>query len=91
MTVFPALDAETPLIKQPDVPAVTLQELEADETFRIKFRIYGKPGTTAQELAPHIRALYRALNQYTLAKYGKHVTLTDFKRLKLSYAGVPQS
>ncbi len=91
-SVFPPLDAELPEPEQPEpLTVMTAEELQADETIIGKIRFFGKPGITAQELAPHIRSTYQALNQLTLAKYGKYLKLADFKRLVLQYAGVPQS
>ena len=50
---------------------------------------FGEPGVRAGTLAEHLLAVYKALNQYTLAKYGRHLSRGRFRRLVLLHSGVP--
>ena len=52
-------------------------------------RAFGEPGVSASILADQMLAVYKALNVYTLAKYGKHLSRGEFRRLVLQNAGVP--
>ena len=65
-------------------------ELSGDEKICTTCRFLGQPGVTAEQLAPRILATYQALNEYTLAKYGKPLRLAKFKRLVLTFAGAPK-
>ena len=60
-----------------------------DEHVVMALRAFGEPGVSASTLAEQMLAVYKALNVYTLAKYGKHLSRGEFRRLVLQNAGVP--
>jgi hypothetical protein len=63
--------------------------LETDEQIVLSLRAFAEPGVSASTLAEHLLATYKALNEYTLAKYGKHLSRGEFRRLVYKHAGVP--
>ena len=63
--------------------------LESDEQVVMVLQGFGEPGVSANTLAEHLLAVYKALNQYTLAKYGRHLSRGRFRRLVLLHSGVP--
>lgn len=73
------------------VPPVdsTDDPLESDEHVTMVLQAFGEPGVRAGTLAEHLLAVYKALNQYTLAKYGRHLSRGRFRRLVLLHSGVP--
>lgn len=66
-----------------------LDDIENDEHVVMALRAFGEPGVSASILADQMLAVYKALNVYTLAKYGKHLSRGEFRRLVLQNAGVP--
>lgn len=66
-----------------------LDDIANDEHVVMALRAFGEPGVSASTLAEQMLAVYKALNVYTLAKYGKHLSRGEFRRLVLQNAGVP--
>lgn len=81
-SVFPPIDTSV----KPEIQPVEMPDQEA-KTFLLQ--AFGQPGVTASILAPHLLNVYKALNEYSLAKFGTHISRGKFKRLVLEYAGVP--
>jgi hypothetical protein len=71
------------------VPEPATDPLEADEHIVLSLRAFAEPGVSASTLAEHLLAMYKALNEYTLAKYGKHLSRGRFRKLVCKHAGVP--
>ncbi len=67
----------------------TADPVEPDEIVAMVLQALGEPGVDASTLAKHLLAMYKSLNQYTLAKYGRHLSRGQFRRLVLQHTGVP--
>jgi hypothetical protein len=75
-------------LSSPTTPTPPITEEEQDADFEIVLRAIAEPGVTAETVSAHLVKLYRALNEYCLAKYGHYLTRDRFKRLVYEYTGV---
>lgn len=71
-----------------------LNELEQSETkrerqqFDLLITAIAEEGVSADRVRHHLVELYKALNEYSLAQYGTHLTREGFKRLVFQGTGV---
>jgi hypothetical protein len=72
---FSTLDAPT------DELPLRVAELEFRELFALKLRAIAEKGVSADTVRKHLVALYKALNEHFLEKYGTFLTRDQFKRL----------
>lgn len=64
------------------------RNIDEPSEFKLVLRAMAEPGVTAEEVAQHLVKLFKAMNQYSLAKYGRRLTKDGFKRLVAEYTAV---
>lgn len=72
---------------QSEVSSLPVHPLD-DESFALIIRARSKPDVTSATIRKHLVELYKALNEYSLEKYGRRLTRDQFRRLVFKHAGV---
>jgi hypothetical protein len=67
--------------------APTSAKAETADTFKLCLRAVAKPGVPADVIHKHAVELFKALNEYSLEKYGRRLTKDNFRRLVLECTG----
>jgi len=88
----PTAAASTPSCAAGDRPLVADSQerappVEATDDFRLILELYAEDGYDPQVAREKLVDLYRALNQYNLAKNGRRLTVEKFR--EYVFAGVP--
>ncbi len=60
----------------------------ASPSLLITLEAFAEEGVSADRVSHHLVELYKALNEYSLAQYGTHLTREGFKRLVFQGTGV---
>lgn len=71
----------------PDGPPPGWPADPQDDEFKLVFRAVAEPGVSAETVRKHAVELFRALNEYSLEKYGRRLTKDRFRRLVLEHTG----
>lgn len=60
---------------------------DPEDDFKLVIRAVAEPGVTAETVRKHAVELFKALNEYSLEKYGRRLTKDRFRRLVLEHTG----
>ncbi len=67
---------------------IAARRQSANSSFLMRVQAIADEGVSADRVRHHLVELYKALNEYSLAQYGTHLTREGFKRLVFQGTGV---
>lgn len=74
------------IFELPVPQSVFAGDLLSDPEFKLILRAFAEETVPAGDLKHHLLELYKALNEYTLARYGTHLTRDQFRRFTHAYS-----
>jgi hypothetical protein len=74
-------------LDDPATDPLSAPPLEQDPEVKFALRAVTGSGVSAEVVARHVVAVFQALNEYTLAKYGTRLTKDQFRRLVYAHSG----